>query len=190
MHSGKARPALSCCASSAFSARVRWPRHGFILSCFANSEYGLSWALRHERNRNFIEIVTLFHLGFVAFILVLVIRTLFPSGEKLHCDHSKLVISRIPWINFRGQWITRVFSISQVSQFEYGVLQRGGGRSPAVYGILFLDGDKPQKALSRIEPPEASHLLRGLKRLGVDVLHDSDMLAKIKETLGDRREEI
>ena len=153
--------------------------------------YTAWWAFRHERvsSRYFIEaaIATLFHLIFSGFLLALGVRSLFPSGEKLHGDRSQLIVSKIPWVSFRGQWTTHAFSLAEISQMQYGVLRRGTARDPSVYGIRFLANGKVQKIIRRIEAPEASHLLRGLERLGFDVRHDPNMLARIQETLGDRR---
>jgi hypothetical protein len=151
--------------------------------------YSLWWVLRYDRARDFIEAAaaTLFHLVLSGGALALGVRSLFPSGEKLHCDHSQLTVSKIPWLSFRGRWLTRVFSLADISQMEYGILQRGTASNPSIYGLRFLANGRAQKALSRLEAPEASHLLRGLEGLGVDVRHDPDMLARIQETLGERR---
>jgi hypothetical protein len=149
------------------------------------------YVLRHERVSSgyFIEaaIMTLLFWVLCGFILAAGVRSLFPSGEKLHGDCSQLIVSKIPWVNFRGRWTIRVFSLAEVSQMEYGILRRGTAKVPSVYGIRFYANGKVQKILSWIEAPEASHLLRGLKRLGYDVRHDPDMLARIQMTLGDRR---
>jgi hypothetical protein len=153
--------------------------------------YAVWWTLTHERasSRYFIEtaVAILLNLILSGYILALGVRSLFPSGEKLRCDYSQLIVSKIPWVSFRGRWTTRVFSLAEISQMEYEVLRRGTARDPSVYGIRFLADGKVQKILSRIEAPEASHLLRGLERLGLDIRHDPDTLAKIQETLGDRR---
>lgn len=162
-----------------------------FLPLHPHDRYTMWYVLRHERvsSRYFIEaaIETLLICALWGFILAVGVRSLFPSGEKLHGDRSQLTVSKIPWANFRGRWMIRAFSRAEILQMEYGILRRGTAKSPSVYGIRFLAGGKVQKILSWIEAPEASHLLRGLERLGFNVRHDPDMLARIQMTLGDRR---
>ncbi len=156
--------------------------------------YTAWWVFKYEAvgSRHFIEAIigSLLNLALVSFFLAWGVRSLFPSGERLRCDRSQFVVSKIPWINFNGRWTTLSFPLSEVAEVEYVILQRGGGRSPAVYGIRFWADGKRRTALERLEPPEAGHLLRELRRLGVDVWHDPQMRTLINETLGDRREQI
>jgi hypothetical protein len=42
----------------------------------------------------------------------------------------------------------------------------------------------------QIEPPEANRILRGLEALGVNVHHDPEMRASVRESLRDRRAQL
>ncbi|MFZ1086864.1 MAG: hypothetical protein WAN35_18015 [Terracidiphilus sp.] len=120
--------------------------------------------------------------GFSIYCLLFGLRCWFPMGEKLHCDRSTFIVSKIPWINFRGEWKTRSFHLYDVSQIQFIV-----GR-----GICFVVDDKKEYLFPGIDFPEANRILRGLKKLGIGVYHDpeTNTLEAIQETLRDRRSDI
>ncbi|HEY2460836.1 MAG TPA: hypothetical protein VGI16_08510 [Candidatus Acidoferrum sp.] len=153
--------------------------------------YSWWWTIGHDHavSEYFIGTVlgALIYFGGLGCALLLGVRSLFPSGEKLHCDRSQLTVSKIPWISFRGRWTTHVFSLAQVSEMKYGLIRRGTARDPSIYGILFLVDGNRRKILRRIGAPEAARLLRGIKKLGLDVPHDPDILPRMQMALEDRR---
>jgi len=118
------------------------------------------------------------------FLFLLGARLLFPVGTALHCDRYTFTVSKIPWINFQGKWVSESFPLSEVSQLSFAVV--ASGRGGDVYGIRFFTNGKKNKIFAGIQPPEASHILNGLASLGADVVHDPEMLTKIQATVRER----
>src|SRR6185312_2520732 len=101
------------------------------------------------------------------------IRSLFPSGEALRCDHENLVIGRIPWMNFQGKWAYNSFPVPDVKQMQFTAIRpgsRGGGT-----GLMFIAGGKKYEVFPGLESPEASRILDALSALHVDILRDPAM---------------
>ena len=120
------------------------------------------------------------------FFLILGIRYLLPFGERLHCDHSTLTWSRIPWISFGNRWITRTVPFTEVVGASYAIVYQ----QKNVHGIVLETFDENWKMFWGIEPPEANRILNGLKKLGVNVHHDPEMRSQIRESLKDRRADL
>jgi hypothetical protein len=113
------------------------------------------------------------------------IRHLLPFGERMHCDRSTLIWSKIPWVSFGNRWVTRSIPVSEITA-SYAIVYKSKG----VYGILLESQDMPWKLFWGIETPEANRILRGLKGLGVNVHRDSEMRESIREALRDRRAQL
>jgi hypothetical protein len=126
-------------------------------------------------------------LGMWLFFAALGIRSFFTSGQMLHCDRSHLTISKIPWLNFNGQWRSRTFPIAAISQLEFAIWPTRARET--YYLIRFWVKGKRQKILAGIEALEAHRILKGLKSLGVDVRHDPERQSLVRESIRDRRAE-
>ena len=118
-------------------------------------------------------------------LLLVGVANFFPSGEMLHCDRSTFTSSKIPWFNFRGRWTTRTFPLAEVSQLRFAVWR--SGRGSTTYCIRYFADGKKRKLFAGLRAPEASHILKGLKNLGADVVDDPEMLSKIQQTIRERR---
>jgi hypothetical protein len=114
------------------------------------------------------------------------IRYLLKFGERLQCDRNTLIWSKIPWVSFANRWVTRSIPVNVIVRASYGIVYKSKG----VYGILIEDNCNVWKLFWGIEAPEANRILHGLKQLGVNVHHDSEMRDSIRETLRDRRAEL
>jgi hypothetical protein len=123
-------------------------------------------------------------LPLMAAILFMGARTLFPSGELLHCDRSTFTVSRIPWFNLRGKWTTRSYPLPDISQLRFGTIIRSRGNN--FDGLRFSAAGKEQKLFAGLEAPEAHKILKGLHALGVDVLEDPEMRDLVKFALEER----
>jgi len=140
----------------------RWPSSDFVAALIETIFAATLWGL-----------MTLFGL-----------RQFFPSGEELYCDRSTLTLAKIPWYNLLGQWNKHLFPIDTISELTYAVVS--SGRYGDTYGIRFFAKDKGKKTFAGIEAPEADMVIKGLKSLGVNVIEDQDMSAKIDEALRKR----
>lgn len=120
------------------------------------------------------------------FFLAIGVRHLLPFAETLHCDRSTLTWSRIPWISFGNRRITHSVPFSEVVGASYAIVYR----SKNIHGIVLETYDENWKIFWGIESPEANRILHGLKKLGVNVEHDPEMRASIRETMRDRRAQL
>jgi hypothetical protein len=109
------------------------------------------------------------------------VRRFFPLGAWLHCDRSTLTISKVPWFNLQGQWKSQSFPTSNVAEFKFCVTEQN------LYGFRFRAGDCKYEIFIGLEAPEADEILKGLQRLGVDVVRDPSIQEKIDKTQSDRR---
>lgn len=125
-------------------------------------------------------------LLFVLFFLATGVRYLLPFSETLHCDCSTVTWSRIPWLSFGNRWITRSTPFAEIVGASYAVVYK----SKDIHGIVLETYDNSWKMFWQIESPEANRILHGLKKLGVNVEHDSEMRASIRETMRDRRAQL
>jgi len=114
--------------------------------------------------------------GLLGTFLVVGIFSFFPSGDK-----AIFTTSKISFFNIRGQWKTFSVPLAEISKLEFAAVQSSKGGK--IYGIRYFVNGKQQKLFTGIGAPEASHILKGLESLGADVVHNSDMLTKIQETL-------
>ena len=113
------------------------------------------------------------------------LRSIFPSGESLTCDGSKLTIGRIPGASLRGHWNYESFPISAVKEVQFASVAFGG-RTP-VLGLRFkVDGVK-RNTLAGLESPEAAQILDALASLGVYVVRDPAMSMMVEMELSRRK---
>jgi hypothetical protein len=65
-----------------------------------------------------------------------------------------------------------------------------GRRRDSLYLIHFRANGKKEKILRGLEAPEGYRILKGLRALGVDILHDGDARWLAREAIRDRRAEL
>lgn len=122
-------------------------------------------------------------LALDVFLFAAGIRYFLPFGERLHCDRSTLIWSKIPWVSFGNRWVTHSIPVTEIVRASYVIVSKSKG----FYGILIETDGKPWKLFWAVETPEANRILRGLSELGVNVHQDPEMREAIRETLRDRR---
>jgi len=166
----------------------------FLWQCFRHDRYGYSlWrylARYHAGSQTFNENLFAFLLlaMLCGLLFVVGLRGFFPSGEIVHCDRSRLTISKIPFLSFRGKWVTRWLPTSEVKGLHYAILQSGKGDS--IYGIRFHTVGGEEKMLAGISAPQAYKILSAIRKLGADVPEDHDMRYVVREALRDEREQL
>jgi hypothetical protein len=105
-----------------------------------------------------------------------------PSDETLHCDHTTLIISRIPYLDFRNRaWKTKSYALRDIEQFRFAIYASGKGRS--IYGFRFLVSGRRYKALPGLEAPEAQNIMKALQTFGIDVVLDNKLQKKVAAAL-------
>jgi hypothetical protein len=108
-----------------------------------------------------------------------------PSDETLHCDHTALTISRIPYLDFLSRtWKTKTYTLRDIQKFRFAVYASAKGSS--IYGFRFRANGRRHKTLPGLEAPEAQNILTALQRFGVDVILDDKLQKKIDEALKKR----
>jgi hypothetical protein len=108
-----------------------------------------------------------------------------PSDETLHCDHTVLTISRIPYIDFRNHtWKTKSYALRDVEKFRFAVY--ASAKNSTICGFRFRANGRRHKTLPGLEAPEAQNILTALQRLGVDVVLDEKLQKKADEALKKR----
>jgi hypothetical protein len=142
------------------------------------------WKMAVDSRQGSADFVVGLALG--VFLLAVGVRHFLPFGERLHCDRSTLTWSKIPWVSFGNRWVTRSIPVTEIVRASYAIVYKSEG----YYGILLETYSKPWKLFWGIESPEANRILRGLKGLGVNILHDPEMRESIRETLRDRRAQL
>jgi hypothetical protein len=166
----------------------------FLWLCFHHDRYGYSlwrYLVRYRAgsqtfNENLFAVLM---LGMVCGLMFTVsLRAFFPSGETVHCDRSRLTISKIPFISFRGKWQTRWLPTSEVKGLHFAVLQSGKGDS--IYGIRFHTVASKDKMLAGVTAPQAYKIIGALKKLGAEAPHQRDMRYEVREALRDERERL
>ncbi len=165
----------------------------FYLSCLGHGRNPSIWKMAVNSRAGSSD----FASNMIPFVLLLVlevlllavgIRYLLPFNERLHCDPSTLTWSRIPWVSFGNRRVTRSIPVIEIVRASYAIAFKSA--TEHYYGILLETYGKPWKLFWGIESPEANRILRGLSGLGVNVLHDPEMRAVIRETLLDRRTQL
>jgi hypothetical protein len=123
-----------------------------------NSNVELLWI-------NIIAIILLFAVfgGIAAFGF----RCFFCFGDRLHCDHSTFIISKVAFWSFGDRWKVQTVLPFEVSQARYCVVQ--SGRGGKTYGIRIDIRGKSWKVFYGIDASEAEPILQGLNRMGVNV---------------------
>ena len=99
-----------------------------------------------------------------------VIRSFFPNGDAIHCEHNLLSVRKIPTFNFRGQWKTTSFPINDVVGLHFGLVRFS--RYNTATGLIFTVNGKKIKVFDTLQIPEAVQILDGLQKLGVDTVRD------------------
>jgi hypothetical protein len=154
--------------------------------------YSNLWRLMHDHftSRFLIDAVIPGCYIFLVWLLfaALAIRSFFTSGQMLHCDRSQLTVAKIPWINFNGQWRSRTFPVAEISQMELAIWPTRNRET--LYLIRFRACGMEEKILQGINASEGYRILKGVKALGVDVLHGSDARWLAREEIRDRRAEL
>jgi hypothetical protein len=108
-----------------------------------------------------------------------------PSDETLHCDHTALTISRIPYLDFRNRtWKTRSYVLRDIEKFRFAVY--ASAKNSSIYGFRFRANGRRHKTLPGLEAPEAQNILTALQRFGVDVVLDDKLQKKTAEALKKR----
>jgi hypothetical protein len=112
-------------------------------------------------------------------------RQMFPLGESLECDNKTLTISRIPSYVLTGKWQSESFPIGSVKDVSFATLRmsRYGGTN----GLAFFVNGKKKKVLYGLESPEATEILQGLTKLGVNTIHDPGMPMMVEMALERRK---
>lgn len=112
-------------------------------------------------------------------------RNMFPSGQSLVCNVETLTIGRIPENVLTGRWKYQSFPTKSVKQLAFGIVRPGTyGGTP---GLVFDVDGKKEKILFGLEAPEASEILQGLSKLGVDTIHDPGMPMMVEMALSRRK---
>jgi hypothetical protein len=160
-------------------------------SCFAHGRNPSLWMMLADSRPGspgfaFHVIDAVFVVLLVLLFLLVGIRYFLPFGERLRCDRSTLTWSKIPWMSLGNRWVTHSIPLPEAVRASYGIVYKSKG----VYGIVLDTYDEAWKLFWGIESPEANRILRGLKGLGVNVLHDPEMRESIRETLRDRRAQL
>jgi len=154
--------------------------------------YSVWWRLVHDHltSRFLTNVVIPDGMAFVvwSFFAAMGIRSFFASGQMLHCDRSQLKISKIPWLNFAGQWRSRTFPVAAISEADLAIWPTRTRETS--YLICFRVNEKRQKILAGITAIEAHRILKGLKALGVDIRRDPDRSLSVRESIRDRRAEL
>ncbi len=128
------------------------------------------------------EHVDLLYMNIAGIVLILItfgsifvvgVRGLFPSGDRLHCDHSTFTIAKIAFWSLGDRWKVQSALPSEVSQARYGVVQ--SGRGGKLYGIRAEVRGKSWRVFAGIDASEAKRILQGLSRMGVDVRFGREM---------------
>jgi hypothetical protein len=122
---------------------------------------------------------------FAGTLLWAALRSLFPSGQSLTCDHSTLTIGRIPNSSLRGQWRYESFPVSAVKGMQFTSVAFGG-RTP-VLGLRFKVDGTTKEALAGLESPEAAKILDAVAGLGVNIVRDPAMPMMVDMTLSHRK---
>jgi hypothetical protein len=110
------------------------------------------------------------------------IRDIFPTGESLVCNVETLTIGRIPENVLTGRWKYQSFPAKSVKQLTFGIVRKSGTAS-----LIFNVGGKKEEILLGLEAPEASEILQGLSKLGVDTVHDPGMPMMVEMALSRRK---
>jgi hypothetical protein len=112
-------------------------------------------------------------------------RDMFPAGESLVCESDTLTIGHIPDHVLNGRWVYQDFPISSITQLSFGAVRvsRYGG----IPGLIFTAAGKKEKVLAGLEAPEADQVLKGLSKLGVDIVHDPAMPMTVEMALERRK---
>jgi hypothetical protein len=112
-----------------------------------------------------------------------------PSDETLHCDHTALTISRIPYLDFRNRtWKTTSYAPRDMEKFRFAVY--ASAKNSSIYGFRFRANGRRHKTLPGIEAPEAQNILTALQRFGVDVVLDDKLQKKTAEALKKRSSQV
>ncbi len=151
--------------------------------------YSALWRLMHDHLFR-VDAGFPFALVFLMwlFFAAMGVRSIFTSGQMLHCDRSELTISKIPWLNFKGEWQSRAFIPAEVSQLELAIWPT---RSRETYDFVrFRADDETHKILEGITAPAGYRVLKGLKSLGFDAKDISDVRYLAKEAIRDQRAEL
>jgi hypothetical protein len=105
-----------------------------------------------------------------------------PSDETLHCDHTTLTISRIPYLDFRNRtWKTRSYALRDIEKFRFAIY--ASAKNSSIYGFRFRTNGRRHKTLPGLEAPEAQNILTALLRFGVDVVLDDQLQKKTDEAM-------
>lgn len=112
-------------------------------------------------------------------------RRIFPAGESFVCDLDTLTIGHIPDFVLNGRWAFQSFPITSVQRLTWTALSTG--RYGSTTGFTFQIDGKKKKTLWGLEAPEADQILRGLTKLGVDVVHDPGMPMIVEMALSRRK---
>jgi hypothetical protein len=105
-----------------------------------------------------------------------------PSDETLHCDHTALTISRIPYLDFRNRiWKTKSYALRDIEQFRFAIYASAKGRS--IYGFRFRVNGRRYKTLPGLEAPEAENIMKALQTFGIDAVLDNKLQKRVAEAL-------
>jgi hypothetical protein len=112
-----------------------------------------------------------------------------PSDETLHCDHTTLTISRIPYLDFRNRtWKTRSYALRDIEKFRFAVY--ASAKNSSIYGFRFRANGRRHKTLPGLQAPEAWSIMTALQRFGVDAVLDDKLREKADKALGKRGNQI
>jgi len=96
-----------------------------------------------------------------------VVAILYPGAEKLECDATTLMVSRIRWLDWENEeWISESYKLSDVTRIRFGVIVSGRGSS--TYGLLFGAAGRTYKLFPKLTSREAGKILAGVEALGAE----------------------
>jgi hypothetical protein len=108
-----------------------------------------------------------------------------PSDETLRCDHTNLIISRVPYLDFRDRTRkTKSYLASDIENLRFAIY--ASAKNSSIYGFRFRANGKNHKTLPGLEAPEAQNILMALQRLGVDAVLDDNLQKKVGKALEKR----
>jgi hypothetical protein len=112
-----------------------------------------------------------------------------PSDETLHCDHTALTISRVPYLDFRNRtWKTKSYTLRDVEKFRFAVY--ASAKNSSIYGFRFRANGRRHKTLPSLKAPEAHNILTALRRFGIDVVLNDKLQKKVNNELEKRGNQI